>query len=74
VLSQQGVMVGSQIAFKEAHQRLKEFDVLVVLGGNSAEVLKNKAEPLDLISAFAELQKNDPSRERTLLSVCTGSL
>jgi hypothetical protein len=74
VLSDQGVIVGSQMSWKEAHERLKEFDMLIVLGGNSPAILKDKAEPLDLISAFAELQKNDPSRERTLFSVCTGSL
>ncbi|TGJ79262.1 hypothetical protein E0Z10_g9496 [Xylaria hypoxylon] len=74
VMSEQGVVVGSQIAYKEAYERLSEFDVLVVVGGNSDGVLKGKTEPLSIISAFAELQKNDSSRERTLLSVCTGSL
>jgi putative intracellular protease/amidase len=48
--------------------------VLIVLGGNTDEVLKAKGEPLSLITAFAEVQKKDPSRERTLMSVCTGSL
>ncbi|KAK4103622.1 class I glutamine amidotransferase-like protein [Parathielavia hyrcaniae] len=74
VLSEQGVIIGSQCSWKEAHERLNDFDVLIVIGGNSAETLEKKAEPLDLITAYAELQKNDPSRERTLLSVCTGSL
>jgi hypothetical protein len=48
--------------------------VVVVVGGNVDEILNSKAEPMDLIKAYAELQKNDPSRERTLLSICTGSL
>ncbi|KAK3902116.1 putative amidotransferase-domain-containing protein [Staphylotrichum tortipilum] len=74
VLSDQGVIIGSQCTWKEAHERLNDFDVLVVLGGNVDDVLKAKAEPLSLISAYSELQKNDPSRERTLLSICTGSL
>ncbi|GAW18869.1 hypothetical protein ANO14919_083510 [Xylariales sp. No.14919] len=74
VMSEQGVVIGSQIAYKEAYERLSEFDVLVVVGGNSEGVLKGKTEPLSIISAFAELQKNDSSRERTLMSVCTGSL
>ncbi|KAI1327182.1 ThiJ/PfpI family protein [Xylariaceae sp. FL0255] len=74
VMSEQGVIIGSQIAFKEAHQRLSDFDVLVVVGGDSDTILKEKKEPLPLISAFAELQKQDSSRERTLMSVCTGSL
>jgi putative intracellular protease/amidase len=74
VLSSQGVMIGSQISFKEAHERLEDFDVLVVLGGNVEEVLAKEMEPLGLITDFSELQKKDPARERTLFSVCTGSL
>lgn len=74
MLSEQGVIVNSQCSWKEAHERLNDFDVVVVVGGNTQEILDKKEEPLDLISAYAELQKNDPSRERTLLSVCTGSL
>ncbi|AEO66847.1 1758096e-ea3d-4e8c-8e66-1d3bc465d27e [Thermothielavioides terrestris] len=74
VLSEQGAIIGSQVLWKEAHERLNDFDVLVVVGGNTDEILKEKAEPLGLITAFAELQQNDPSRERTLLSVSTGSL
>lgn len=74
VLSEQGVIIGSQVSWKEAHERLSDFDVLVVLGGNVEEVIKEKAEPLDLITAFSEVQKADPTRERTLMSICTGSL
>ena len=47
---------------------------MVIPGGNTEDVLKNKTEPLNLIKAFAELQKKDPNRERTLMSVCTGSM
>jgi len=74
IMCDQGVAIGSQITFKEAHQRLNDFDVLIVVGGDSENILKNKLEPMPLISAFAEMQKNDSARERTLLSVCTGSL
>ncbi|KAI0398537.1 class I glutamine amidotransferase-like protein [Xylariaceae sp. FL0594] len=74
ILSDQGVIIDSQISYKEAHERLSDFDVLIIVGGNSDGVLKGKTEPLSIISAFAELQKKDSSRERTLLSVCTGSL
>lgn len=73
VLSQQGTIVQSQITFREAHNRLEEFDVLVVLGGNVDEVVKKETEPLGLITAFSDLQKKDPARERTVLSVSTGS-
>ena len=74
VLSEQGVIVGSQISFKEAHDRLEDFDVLVISGGNSAKILETEEEPAGLIVDFSELQKKDPGRERTILSVCTGSL
>ncbi|GFP53555.1 isonitrile hydratase-like protein xanA [Trichoderma asperellum] len=73
VLSKQGTIVQSQITFREAHDRLEEFDVLVVLGGNVDEVVKKETEPLGLITAFSDLQKKDPARERTVLSVSTGS-
>jgi putative intracellular protease/amidase len=74
VLSEQGVIIGSQISFKEAHDRLEEYDVLVILGGNSAEILEKEQEPSSLIVDFSELQKKDPARERTILSICTGAL
>ncbi|KAI1503920.1 class I glutamine amidotransferase-like protein [Biscogniauxia marginata] len=74
VISEQGVFIGSQISYKEAYERLENFDVLVIVGGNSEAILKEKAEPLPLITAFAEVQKKDSTRERTLLSICTGSL
>jgi putative intracellular protease/amidase len=74
VLSDQGVLINSHVTFDEAHKRLKEFDALIVVGGNSDKVLKNNAEPLNLISAYRTLQEDDVSRERTLFSVCTGSL
>ncbi|KAL7921662.1 class I glutamine amidotransferase-like protein [Trichoderma austrokoningii] len=73
VLCAQGTIVQSQVTFKEAHERLEEFDVLVVLGGNVDEVVKKETEPLGLITAFSDLQKKDPARERTVLSVSTGS-
>ena len=74
VLSEQGVMIDSQLSFREASDKLEDFDVLVILGGNSKEVLDKGLEPLGIINSFAELQKRDPARERTILSVCTGSL
>ena len=42
-------------------------------GGNHESVLKDKTEPLELIKAFIELQQKDPSKERTLMSISTGS-
>ncbi|KAI1845740.1 hypothetical protein JX265_000081 [Neoarthrinium moseri] len=74
VLSEQGVVIGTQIAFKEAYAQLDDYDVLVVLGGNSEAILKQKAEPLPIIKAYSELQIKDNTRERTLLSIDTGSI
>lgn len=74
VMSLQGVAVAGQISYKDAHENLSDYDVLVILGGGTDGVLKGKTEPLQLITAFAELQKKDPGRERTLISICTGSL
>jgi len=70
----QGCSFRAHIDFKEALKRLKEFDVMIVPGGGTDGVLKSKSEPLQLIRAFADLQKRDPGRERTLMSICTGSL
>lgn len=46
---------------------------MVVPGGDFETVIKNNAEPLSIIKAYAELQKKNPNRERTLFSVCTGA-
>lgn len=74
ILSDQGVIINSQITYKEAHDRLNDFDVMVLVGGDMENILDNKLEPLHLIDAYHELQKQDSQRERTLLSICTGSL
>jgi transcriptional regulator GlxA family with amidase domain len=76
VISKQGLSINSQISYKEAHESLDDYDVVVVLGGNSEEILKRQdtEEPMALINAYAKLQQDDNSRERTLFSVCTGSL
>lgn len=74
VTSDQKVTIKANISFDEAMKHLAEIDVLVIPGGSTEAVLKSKSQPLPLIKAFAELQKRNPSRERTLMSVCTGSL
>lgn len=55
-------------------KRLSEIDILVVPGGGSEKVVKAKSQPIPLIKAFTELQKKQPNRERSIMSVCTGSL
>ena len=64
------------MTFDEAMKRLPEIDVLVIPGGGTDAILsaKGKAQPIPLIKQFAELQKRNPNRERTLMSVCTGSM
>ncbi|KAL1589613.1 hypothetical protein WHR41_01507 [Cladosporium halotolerans] len=74
VTSAQGATVKAHFSYADAHSRLSEIDILIIVGGGTDKVLKGKSQPLTLIKAFSELQKKNPTRERTLLSVCTGSL
>jgi len=77
VTSAQGVTIKADCDFEDAHDELKDFDVLVIPGGGTEPILRNtgdEAEPMALIKAFAKVQEGDPSRERTLLTICTGSL
>ena len=73
--SSSGLTVKADMDFESAHAELPDFDVVVVPGASdTAAVLASEAEPLALIGAFAALQQTDPSRERTLVGVCTGAL
>jgi putative intracellular protease/amidase len=81
VTSAQGVSFKTDITFREAHKKLSTYDVVIVPGGGTDAILsvptfgKNTAtEPMALIKAYADIQTKNPMRERTLLSVCTGSL
>ena len=61
--------------YEDAHESLNDYDVLIIPGGSGVdEVLKQSSEPFKLIKAFADLQQSDPSKERTLMSIGTGSL
>lgn len=60
--------------YDDAHEELKDYDMLVVPGGNEQAVIERAAEPLKLIKAFADLQVADPSKERTLLALSGGSM
>lgn len=74
VTSGQGAGFRAHIDYEEAYERLAEFDVLIIPGGGVEPILKAKSEPLGIIQAYSDLQKKDPRKERTLFSVCTGSL
>ena len=73
--SSSGLTIKADIDFDDAHEDLKEYDVLIVPGGRGVDkVLSASSEPLKLIKAFTALQQTDPSKERTLMSIGTGSL
>lgn len=74
VMSSQGVVVQSHMSWKEAKENIDEYDILIVPGGKTEDVLKVHDEPIPIIEEFIEQQQSDASRERTLMSVCTGSL
>jgi len=81
VTSAQGVSFKTDMTFREAHKHLANYDVVIVPGGGTDNILsipyfgKNKAtEPMALIKSYADIQTKNPMRERTLMSVCTGSL
>ncbi|KAF2092958.1 class I glutamine amidotransferase-like protein [Rhizodiscina lignyota] len=73
-VTNQGASLRAHIDFEEANDRLDDFDVLVVPGGGTDEVLASESEPIPLIKAWTQMQQKDPTKERTLLSICTGSL
>jgi transcriptional regulator GlxA family with amidase domain len=69
----QGCTFKAQASFEAAQKRLDEFDVLLIPGGEYEAIIKAKAQPLQLIKAWSDLQMKNPYKERTLLSVGTGS-
>lgn len=74
VMSASGTSFRSHLTYKDAYKQLKEYDLLVVSGGNFEEIIKSKEEPLGLIRAFADLQEHNSGKERTILSIDTGSI
>lgn len=74
VKSSQGITIKADMDFDDALEDLNDYDILVIPGGGTAPVLEKDSQPIPLVKAWVELQKKDPSKERTLFSVCTGSL
>ncbi|KAK5116114.1 hypothetical protein LTR62_008440 [Meristemomyces frigidus] len=74
VPTMEGASLNAHITYEEAMKRLNEIDILVIPGGKVENVMKSKEQPCSIIKAFTELQKRNPAKERTLMSVCTGSL
>jgi transcriptional regulator GlxA family with amidase domain len=73
VTSGQKCIFQRHIPLEDAYAKLADFDVLVIPGGGSNEVLEGQTEPLHLIRAYCALEREE-GKTRTLLSVCTGSL
>lgn len=69
-----GIKVAASISLQDAYKNLADFDVLVIPGGNSVEILDRgpDAEPMPLIRAFASLPAKNS--DRIIMSVCTGAL
>jgi transcriptional regulator GlxA family with amidase domain len=61
---------------EDADADLEEFDILIVVGGSTDAIVNSKADvqPIPIVKKYAALQTKDPSKERTLFSVCTGAL
>jgi len=75
VISSQGLKIKADMDFEEAEDRLDEFDILAIPGGNVALLDQKEEIPtITVARAWCALQKKDPSKERTLFSICTGSL
>lgn len=74
VVSEQGVIFKSDASFEEIHSELKDFDILIVPGGDHDSVLKAKSQPLQIIKAFSDVQQKYPDKERTIMAIGTASL
>lgn len=77
--SSSGLTIKADIDFATALSDLKYYDILIIPGGPSIDSIlahpsPSEQPPIPLIRAFAQLQQTDPSKERTLLSIGTGSL
>lgn len=73
--SSSGLTIKADIDFKTAHEDLNYYDVLILPGGKGVDkIVKEQSEPIQLLQAYAKLQKDDSTKERTLMSIGTGSL
>lgn len=70
----QNLVIKRDISFTQAHADLASYDVLVIPGGGSSNVLTERTEPISLITAFFNLPPKKDGSTRYILSVCTGSL
>jgi putative intracellular protease/amidase len=74
IVAHSKLSINTSLTLTEAYTLLPTFDLLVIPGGGSENVLPTRTEPMALIEAFASLPKREDGGTRTLMSVCTGSL
>jgi transcriptional regulator GlxA family with amidase domain len=73
--SVQGLTIKADMDYNDANDELEDFDVIIVPGGEGVfDVLKNNAEPLNLLTKYVELHEKNPEKERTVLAIDIGSL
>lgn len=73
--SVQGLTIKADLDYEDANNEIEDFDVIIVPGGDGVfDVLKGKAEPLNLLTKFVELQEKNPEKERTVLAIDIGAL
>lgn len=73
--SVQGLTIKADMDYDDANDELEDFDVIIVPGGEGVfDVLKNKSEPLNLLSKYVELHEKSPAKERTVLAIDIGAL
>ncbi|KAL9049084.1 MAG: hypothetical protein Q9162_007399 [Coniocarpon cinnabarinum] len=76
ITTAQGNTIAADKDFKDAHRLLRDVDVVVVPGGSPDAVMDiDKDDDLvKLVRAFGDMQKNNPIKERTLLSISSASM
>jgi transcriptional regulator GlxA family with amidase domain len=73
--SVQGLTIKADMDYEDANEDIEDFDVIIVPGGEGIfDVLKNKTEPLNLLSRYVELHEKNPDKERTLLAIDSAAL
>lgn len=69
-----GMIFETHLSFDEALKRLGEFSILIIPGGDTDAIIKNKEQPLGIAKAYADVQMKNPHKERTLMAIGTASL
>ncbi|KAF2275959.1 class I glutamine amidotransferase-like protein [Westerdykella ornata] len=73
--SVQGLTIKADMDYDDATDELEDYDVIIVPGGDGVfDVLKDKTEPLHILSKYVEMQERNPAKERTILAIDTAAL